>query len=138
LDYRNRKEDGTAIRFKKEEYAAFKTKNGRLVYDGGGINPDIVEGKKTTSKFIETLLNSELVFDYVNRYYYANTLDNFEGFSLNTGDFERFKSMSLDKKYNLDDESLKEINNLKKTLKDEGFGAMTSSFKTFEKSLPKT
>lgn len=135
LDYRNRKEDGTAIRFKKEEYAAFKTKNGRLVYDGGGINPDIVEGTKTTSKFIETLLNSELVFDYVNRYYYANTLDNFEGFSLNTGDFERFKSMSLDKKYNLDDESLKEINNLKKTLKDEGFGAMTSSFKTFEKSL---
>ena len=135
LDYRNRKEDGTAIRFKKEEYAAFKTKNGRLVYDGGGINPDIVEGTKTTSKFIETLLNSELVFDYVNRYYYANTLDNFEGFSLNTGDFERFKSMSLDKKYNLDDESLKEINNLKKTLKDEGFGAMTSSFKTFENSL---
>ena len=57
LDYRNRKEDGTAIRFKKEEYAAFKTKNGRLVYDGGGINPDIVEGTKTTSKFIETLLN---------------------------------------------------------------------------------
>lgn len=135
LDYRNRKEDGTAIRFKKEEYAAFKTKNGRLVYDGGGINPDIVEGTKTTSKFIETLLNSALVFDYVNRYYYANTLDNFEGFSLNTGDFERFKSMSLDKKYNLDDESLKEINNLKKTLKDEGFGTMTSSFKTFEKSL---
>lgn len=135
LDYRNRKEDGTAIRFKKEEYAAFKTKNGRLVYDGGGINPDIVEGTKTTSKFIETLLNSALVFDYVNRYYYANTLDNFEGFSLNTRDFERFKSMSLDKKYNLDDESLKEINNLKKTLKEEGFGAMTSSFKTFEKSL---
>ena len=135
LDYRNRKEDGTAIRFKKEEYAAFKTKNDRLVYDGGGINPDIVEGTKTTSKFIETLLNSALVFDYVNRYYYANALDNFEGFSLNTGDFERFKSMSLDKKYNFDDESLKEINNLKKTLKDEGFGTMTSSFKTFEKSL---
>ena len=50
----------------------------------------------------------------MNRYYYANTLDNFEGFSLNTGDFERFKSMSLNKKYNFDDESLKEINNLKK------------------------
>jgi len=135
LDYRNRKEDGTAIRFKEEEYAAFKTKNGRVVYDGGGINPDIVEGTKTTSKFIEALLNSALVFDYVNRYYYANTLDNFEGFGLNTADFERFKSMSLDKKYNFEDESLKEINNLKKTLIDEGFGAMTSSFKTFEKSL---
>jgi carboxyl-terminal processing protease len=135
LDYRNRKEDGTAIRFKEEEYAAFKTKNGRVVYDGGGINPDIVEGTKTTSKFIETLLNSALVFDYVNRYYYANTLDNFEGFGLNTADFERFKSMSLDKKYNFEDESLKEINNLKKTLKDEGFVSMTTSFKAFEKSL---
>ncbi|MDC1472443.1 S41 family peptidase [Flavobacteriaceae bacterium] len=135
LDYRNRKEDGTAIRFKKEEYAAFKTKNGRLVYDGGGINPDIVEGTKTTGKFIETLLNSELVFDYVNRYYYANTLDNFEGFGLNTADFERFKSMSLDKKYNFEDESIKEINNLKKTLKDEGFVSMTTRFKAFEKSL---
>ena len=135
LDYRNRREDGTAIRIKEEEYAAFKTKNDRLVYDGGGIDPDIVEGTKTTSKFIETLLNSALVFDYVNRYYYANALDNFEGFGLNTADFERFKSMSLDKKYNFEDESLKEINNLKKMLKDEGFGAMTSSFKTFEKSL---
>jgi carboxyl-terminal processing protease len=135
LDYRNRKEDGTAIRFKEEEYAAFKTKNGRVVYDGGGINPDIVEGTKTTSKFIETLLNSALVFDYVNRYYYANTLDNFEGFGLNTADFERFKSMSLDKKYNFEDESIKEINNLKKTLKDEGFVSMTTRFKAFEKSL---
>ena len=135
LDYRNRKEDGTAIRIKEEEYAAFKTKNDRLVYDGGGIDPDIVEGTKTTSKFIETLLNSALAFDYVNRYYYANTLDNFEGFGLNTADFERFKSMSLDKKYNFEDESLKEINNLKKTLKDEGFVSMTTSFKDLEKSL---
>ena len=39
LDYWNRDENGKATRVKKENYNAFKTKNGRTVFDGGGVQP---------------------------------------------------------------------------------------------------
>src|SRR5690606_7460535 len=41
LDYWNRDEDGNATRVNQENYNAFKTRRGRTVYDGGGIQPDI-------------------------------------------------------------------------------------------------
>ncbi|GAL69454.1 carboxy-terminal processing protease [Jejuia pallidilutea] len=37
LDYWNRNENGEAVRVKQENYNEFKTKNGRKVFDGGGI-----------------------------------------------------------------------------------------------------
>ncbi len=99
LNYRNRKEDGSAIRVKENEYKAFKTKNRRTVYDGGGINPDIVIGSEFSNKYIESVLNSSMVFDYSNHYYHNNTLDSFEEFHLSTKDFEEFKELSLEEKY---------------------------------------
>src|SRR5690606_40271399 len=41
LDYRTRDKDGNALRIESESYNEFKTKNGRSVFDGGGILPDI-------------------------------------------------------------------------------------------------
>ncbi|MBT8272440.1 MAG: S41 family peptidase, partial [Bacteroidia bacterium] len=41
LDYWNRDDKGNAIRVKQENYNEFKTKNGRSVFDGGGVQPDI-------------------------------------------------------------------------------------------------
>jgi len=135
LDYRNREEDGSANRYKQDQYNAFKTKNGRTVFDGGGINPDIIVGEERPNKFIETLLKSSLVFDYSNQYFHNNTVDNIEGFSLNEKDFDRFKTMSIDKKYDTMSETQKNINKLKKTLNEEGFGVMEQSFEDLETSF---
>ena len=95
LDYRNKGGDGMAVRFDKKQYSTFKTKNGRTVYDGGGVNPDITVGVENPNKFIETLLKSPLVFDYSNQYYYNNSVENIEELSLDKKDFEYFKRMSL-------------------------------------------
>lgn len=48
LDYWNRDQDGKATKTKVEDYNEFSTRNGRKVYDGGGILPDI---KLETSEY---------------------------------------------------------------------------------------
>ena len=138
LDYRNRKEDGSAVRYNEKEYTAFKTKNGRIVYDGGGIAPDVKIGDKNQSEFIENLLNSSLVFDYANMYYHKNSLESFDGFKLTNNDFELFKKMSVEEKYNVNDKSQEGIDNLKMMLKKEGIQDMSPSFEALSTSLRKS
>ena len=135
LDYRNRKKDGAAIRYKEDQYTAFKTKKGRTVYDGGGINPDVIIGNEKPNKFIETLLKSSLVFDYSNEFYHNNSVVDLEAFQLNQKDFERFKNMSLEEKYSTIGETQENINQLKREFKEEGFGAIESNFEGLEIAL---
>ena len=135
LDYRNRKKNGAAIRYEENQYTAFKTKNGRTVYDGGGINPDVIIGNEETNKFIETLLKSSLVFDFSNQYYHNNTVVDLESFQLNKKDFERFKNMSLDEKYGTIGETQENLKQLKREFKEDGFGAIESNFEDLEIAL---
>ena len=135
LDYRNRKKNGAAIRYKENQYTAFQTKNGRTVYDEGGINPDVIIGNEETNKFIETLLKSSLVFDFSNQYYHNNTVVDLESFQLNKKDLERFKNMSLDEKYGTIGETQENLNQLKREFKEDGFGAIKSNFEDLEIAL---
>ena len=135
LDYRNRKKNGAAIRYEENQYTAFKTKNGRTVYDGGGINPDVIIGNEETNKFIETLLKSSLVFDFSNQYYHNNNVVDLESFQLNKKDLELFKNMSLDEKYGTIGETQENLNQLKREFKEDGFGAIESNFEDLEIAL---
>ena len=135
LDYRNRKKNGAAIRYEENQYTAFKTKNGRTVYDGGGINPDVIIGNEETNKFIETLLKSSLVFDFSNQYYHNNTVVDLGSFQLNKKYLERFKNMSLDEKYVTIGETQENLNQLKREFKEDGFGAIESNFEDLEIAL---
>ena len=135
LDYRNKGGDGMAVRFDKKQYSTFKTKNGRTVYDGGGVNPDITVGVENPNKFIETLLKSPLVFDYSNQYYYNNSVENIEELSLDKKDFEYFKKMSVEEKYNTIGKTQEDINQLKTTMSKEGFGTMEERFKVLNAAI---
>ena len=134
LDYRNKGEDGMAVRIGEKQYSTFKTKNGRTVYDGGGVNPDIVVGAQNPNKFIEVLLNSPLIFDYSNQYYDNNSVEKIEGFSLDKKDFIYFKKMSGEEKYSAISEFQKAIDQLKKTLDEEGFGTMEYDFEDLKRA----
>jgi len=68
MDYEHRKSDGTVSKFPDSLKREFKTKGGRKVYDGAGLDPDVaVEPATFTSAVIE-LVNSGLVFEYANKY----------------------------------------------------------------------
>ena len=67
LDYSN-KEDGKAKAVADSLIQPFLTKNGRKVYDGRGVDPDILIEKKYESELLKSLKTNYILFDYVNDY----------------------------------------------------------------------
>ncbi|WP_303316630.1 S41 family peptidase [Flavivirga abyssicola] len=92
LDYWNRNEKGEAVRVKQENYNEFKTKNGRKVFDGGGVFPDVVFNASKNSAITNAIVNSDLVFNYGTDYYYKNNLTDINGLKLSDTDFSNFKN----------------------------------------------
>ncbi len=92
LDYWNRNEKGEAVRVKQENYNEFKTKNGRKVFDGGGVFPDVNFDKTKNTTITKAIINSDLIFDYATAYYYKNTVKDINTFKLGDVDFRDFKN----------------------------------------------
>ena len=91
LDYWNRDETGNATRVKTENYTAFKTKRGRTVYDGGGIQPDVEMGITKLSPITSAIVNENLIFDFATAYYYSHQVADLNSFELTDTDFNTFK-----------------------------------------------
>jgi len=65
LDYSHRNADGSVGNIPDSLITAFKTKNGRIVYDGGGVMPDVTVKMPKTGLLIEQLVQQYVVFDYI-------------------------------------------------------------------------
>jgi carboxyl-terminal processing protease len=64
LDYSNRNEDGSVGTIPDSLISEYQTKNGRKVYDGGGIKPDIMTTPESLSQFTVSLYRQNVIFDY--------------------------------------------------------------------------
>jgi carboxyl-terminal processing protease len=73
LDYAHRKEDGTVDKFADSLKREFKTKAGRKVYDGGGLDPDVKVDNPLLLPVAEQLLNAGLIFEYASKYCSENS-----------------------------------------------------------------
>lgn len=93
LDYTNRKKDGTVPKFSDAGREKYKTANGRTVYGGGGVLPDVDLKKVETTKTTEVLLASDAFFNYATNYYFNNkTIGEASKFNLKESDFSDFKN----------------------------------------------
>lgn len=92
LDYWNRNEKGEAVRVKQENYNEFKTKNGRKVFDGGGVFPDVTFEASKNASITNTIIKNDLIFNYATQYYYNNKLNEVNSFKLTDLDFKNFKN----------------------------------------------
>ncbi|WP_438989312.1 S41 family peptidase [Polaribacter sp.] len=108
LDYTNRDDQGHIPKFSDRGVNAFKTQNGRTVYDGGGVKPDIEMNTTNRNKTTESLLQSRAVFNYVTRYYYNNKdFKDFENFEFKNSDFKDFtKYLKTDTTFVTEQEAL--------------------------------
>ncbi|MBP1663760.1 MAG: C-terminal processing peptidase-3, partial [Bacteroidetes bacterium] len=68
LDYSHRNEDGSVGRIPDSLVSTFKTKNGRIVRDGGGILPDTVTVDSRKLNISYYLLMQNMYFDYATEY----------------------------------------------------------------------
>lgn len=69
IDYSNRNEDGSVGHVPDSLRKEFKTKNGRSVYDGGGIAPDIEVGTPPYSRPVISLVYMDVLGDFAIDYY---------------------------------------------------------------------
>ena len=113
LDYTQKDKNGVATRTEEKNYNAFKTRKGRTVYDGGGIQPDIELAETQVSAVANAVVRNEAIFDYATTYYYKNPNLGNTIPTITDADYTDFKQFLKTKKFNLDTET--EVN-LKKTL----------------------
>ena len=90
LDYWNRDKEGNAVR--NTEFNEFTTRNGRKVWDGGGIMPDVTIESLKTNSLIDALEQNQLVFDFATDYFYAHDFSSVDNFRFSDSDYSEFKS----------------------------------------------
>ncbi len=100
LDYTHRKADGTVEKVADSLKVAFKTKNGRKVYDGGGLDPDIEIKNEILGPVEEVLINAGLIFEYASKYCSENQAQPDLGtFKLSDQDFDNFVNWTKEQKF---------------------------------------
>ncbi|MFE3846944.1 S41 family peptidase [Flavobacterium sp. LB3P45] len=105
LDYAHKDKNGIAVRTEEKNYNAFKTRKGRTVYDGGGIQPDIELNETKLSPITNALIKNDGIFNYVTRYYYKNPTLGDRIPSISDSDYSDFKQFLKSQKFSFDTET---------------------------------
>jgi carboxyl-terminal processing protease len=100
IDYSHRNPDGSVGKIPDSLKTAFKTRAGRVVYDGGGIAPDVEVEKPLMAAIARSLNQKSLIFDYANKYRAEHpTIRPAREFSLTDGEYQEFVKWLADKEY---------------------------------------
>ena len=105
LDYAHKDKNGVATKTEAKNYTAFKTRKGRTVYDGGGIQPDIELDETKSNPVIDALVKNDGIFNYATRYYYKNPNLGNQIPSLSDADYLDFKNFLKEQKFSFDTET---------------------------------
>jgi carboxyl-terminal processing protease len=112
--------DGEPVDIPDEKRTPFKTRNGRTVLDGGGVKPDVFVKKVTDAGVIKSLVDQNLIFDYVTDYCLKrDSIKNIEAFRFT--EINEFLSFLESKNFQYQTESEKLISQLEKMTDEEGY-----------------
>lgn len=137
LDYTNRDDKGNIPKFSDQGRATYKTANGRTVFGGGGILPDIEIKKPLTTETTKVLFNSDAFFNYATNYFYDNkTIEEPSKFNLNTSDYNSLKNYISKHQADFETKTEAEFSKATKLAKDENLsGNLTSSYAALLKNI---
>jgi carboxyl-terminal processing protease len=105
LDYAHKDKNGIAIRTEEKNYNTFKTRKGRIVYDGGGILPDLQLDESKTSPIASALLKNDGIFNYATDYYFKNPNLGSQIPSFSNADYQNFKQFLKTQNVSFDTET---------------------------------
>jgi carboxyl-terminal processing protease len=94
LDYTNRNDKtGKVPKFSDKGINVFKTENGRTVFDGGGVQPDVEIQISKKTEATEVLISSKAIFNFAIDYFYKNSkIAATENYEFSNTDFKNFTS----------------------------------------------
>lgn len=100
IDYSHRNDDGSVGKVPDSLKMEFRTTNKRLVYDGGGIDPDVEVDEDSYSPIAVSLISKGLLFDFATEYYYKNDpVDNPRTFQVSDALYDDFVEWISTKDY---------------------------------------
>jgi carboxyl-terminal processing protease len=113
LDFSHPNEDGSVGIIPDSLISEFKTKNGRVVKDGGGITPDVEIMPAQLSQITTELFLRNYIFDFASHYYWSHPgIKRIEDFSFTDQDYSDFRDYLISRKFNyrtITEESLNEL-----------------------------
>ena len=122
LDYTHRNEDGSVGVIPDSLISEYQTRHGRLVYDGGGIQPDFEVIPETLSEISVQLYTQSMFFDYATLFRNSHDqIGSAETWSISDDDYDSFKSFLKEKDFEFQTASEQAFSNLVTNAKREKY-----------------
>ncbi|MFY0627960.1 MAG: S41 family peptidase [Reichenbachiella sp.] len=122
IDYSIKNENGSVGTIPDSVKIAYKTSNGRTVYDGGGIMPDIEVEPDEYSNLLYNILNDHFMFDYAGKYYLSHpSIAAARDFRLTDAEYLEFVNWLEGKEVSFSSQMDRAIESLEKMAKDEKY-----------------
>jgi carboxyl-terminal processing protease len=123
LDYSHRDDQtGTVKAVSDSLIKPFKTKNGRTVFDGRGISPDVEVKRDDASNILAGLMNYYVVFNWASIYAAKHpTIDSASTFRLSDSDYNDFVNYAVQQKFEYNTNTEELYKKLKDAAKDEKY-----------------
>ena len=124
LDYSNKDAEGRPVKTPDSLKKAFKTKNGRTVYSGNGIKPDVALPRDSFPEIVNTLYEKYIIFDFASLYRskHQNIPPSYL-FKLSDADWQEFLEFIKNKEIKYSTETEDILKQLEKTSKAEKYYA---------------
>jgi carboxyl-terminal processing protease len=123
------KEDGEKVKEIPDSLVKiFKTKNGRDVIDGRGIDPDVKIEENDLSRLTATLYANDVLFNFATKYKATHpTIASPELFQLSEEEYAAFKSFVLAQTFTYSTASEEMLKKMKETAEKEGYYSETKT-----------
>lgn len=122
IDYSTKNADGSVATIPDSLKMAFKTKNKRTVYDGGGVSPDVEVELIQLKPITQSLVSKGLIFDYATLYSQRNkSIAEARKFRISDAVYEDFIKWLGDKEYDYVTKVEKQLEQLEANAKQENY-----------------
>jgi carboxyl-terminal processing protease len=139
IDYSHRNEDGSVGKVPDSLQKAFKTHNGRTVYDGGGIAPDIDVAIPDLHTVSQELIRQNMIFDYATKFRSQHeTISSARDFKITDEIYNDFVAFCKSKSFTFETKTEKEFSKFKELVEEEHYtDELTADMKSLEAKLQK-
>ena len=122
LDYSHRNPDGSVGKVPDSLITEYATKNGRKVYDGGGISPDVKVEEDEYARITQELVLQDITFDFVNNYALRHPeIPAIKNFKVSDEIYDQFKQYLKEKNFSYETGSQQMLEKLIETAKAEKY-----------------
>jgi carboxyl-terminal processing protease len=137
VDFSHPNEDGSVGVIPDSLISEFKTKNGRIVKDGGGITPDVEVLPEPLSQISGELYLRNFIFDYATQYFWAHPdIKTPDQFTFTDKDYADFKTFLINRNFSYKTSTEESLNELIANAKKEKYYDINKDiFATLEKDV---